>query len=230
VAACPSATMPSPKPPANTNTKPNLPWENITQSAIKAQTLSTANAVPLGSRLSTAFLTAFASDILAMGVVVPTVVTTKKTAIQLTAAEKTALASGHNLAMGIRQAVKTQAAPDVQLAYGVGTAVNPRIAKSVRSALDLIGKRIAAQPAEAAGFGITADDATAVANAISAIDAANQAQTTARATSPQATKTRNATARRLLAGIRRISGAGMRVFADDPTLYEAFASLTRKSG
>ena len=54
-------------------------------------------------------------------------------------------------------------------------------------------------------------------------------QTAARATSPQATQARNATARRLLTGIRRISGAGMRVFATDPTRYAAFAALTKKA-
>jgi hypothetical protein len=218
------------KNPANTDTRPDLPWDLISQNALKAQKLASDNAAALGGRVTAAFLAALGKDIASLVVVVPTVTTTKKAAVQLTAAQKKALAGGHKLVMGIRQAVKTQATPDVQLAYGIGTKVNPKIVKSVRSALDLVGKRIAAQPAEAASFGITTDDATAVANAISAIDAANQAQTVARATSPQATKARNATARRLLASIRQISGAGMRVFAEDPTLYEAFASLTRKAG
>ena len=215
--------------PANTDTKPNLPWDVIAQAALKAQKLAGDNAAALGSRVTPAFLAAFATDITALGVVVPTVITTKKGAVQLTAAQKAALVVGHNLVIGIRQSVKTQASPEVQLAYGVGTSVNPRLVKSVRSALDTIGKRIAAQPVEAAGFGITADDATAVTNAIGAIDASNQAQTTARATSPKATQARNATARRLLAGIRRISGAGMRVFAENPTLFDAFAALTKKA-
>jgi hypothetical protein len=101
--------------------------------------------------------------------------------------------------------------------------------KSVRSALDTIGKRIAAQPAEADAFGITSDDAAAITAAITAIDAADQAQEAARATAPKTTKDRNTMARRLLAGVRLIAGAGMRVFADNPTLHDNFAALVKKA-
>jgi hypothetical protein len=216
--------------PAKQDTKPNLPWVSIIQDAIKAQSLATDNQAALGSRLSTAFLSQFASDVTGLGVAVPAAMTAHTGAVQLTAAQALALETGANLVMGVRTSVKGQSPPvAVQAAYTVGSPVHRKLVKSVRSALDTIGKRIAAQPTEADGFGITTDDATAIAAAISAIDAADQAQEAARATAPKTTKDRNAMARRLIAGTRLIAGAGMRVFASNPTLHANFAALVKKA-
>jgi hypothetical protein len=56
----------------------------------------------------------------------------------------------------------------------------------------------------------------------------NPSPTSARLRDRASPKQRNATARRLLAGIKKISGAGMRAFTADPTLYEAFQALANK--
>jgi hypothetical protein len=216
--------------PAKNDTRPDLPWVAITQAAIKAQKLAQDNLAALGARVTPAFFTAFASDISALGTAVPAAMTARAGAVQLTASQTAALEIGHNIIRGIRTTVKGQSpGPDVQLAYWVGNTVNKTLVKSVRSALDTIGKRIAAQPAEAQSFGIAPEDATAITDAIAAIDAADKAQEQARAGAPQTTRDRNAVARRLLAGIKLISGAGMRTFASNPTLFANFAALTKKT-
>jgi hypothetical protein len=216
--------------PANTDTKPHETWVAIVQDAIKAQQLVTDNQAALGTRIKATFLTQFSADITGLGVAVPAAITAHEGAQQLTAEQTQALKVGANLIKGIRTAVKGQGpAAAVQAAYGVGSPVNRKLVKSVRSALDTIGQRIAAQATEADGFGITSDDAAAVAAAIAAIDGADQAQEAARATAPKTTKERNAIARRLLAGTRLIAGAGMRVFAGNPTLHANFAALVQKA-
>ncbi|MFT3776577.1 MAG: hypothetical protein QM820_65390 [Minicystis sp.] len=64
-----------------------------------------------------------------------------------------------------------------------------------------------------------------------AIEAADKAQEAARAASPQTTKDRNATAHRLLDGVKKIAGAGMRTFAGkDAAVYASFEALLSKKG
>jgi hypothetical protein len=216
--------------PAKSDTRPDLPWVSITQAAIKAQKLAQDNLAALGGRVTPAFFTAFVADIASLGTAVPAAMTARDGAVQLTAEQTAALEVGHNIIRGIRTTVKGQSpGPEVQLAYGVGSTVNKVLVKSVRSALDTIGKRIAAEAAEAQSFGIAPEDATAIADAIASIDKADKAQEDARAGAPKTTRARNAVARRLLAGIKLISGAGMRTFASNPTLFANFAALSRKT-
>jgi hypothetical protein len=215
--------------PAKQDTRPAESWDVITQTALKAQKLAEDNAATLGNRVKPAFITSFAADIALLGTAVPGAVTAKKGAVQLTAAQITALETGHNLVTGVRTAVKGQSpTPDVGLAYGVGVQVYKSNVKSVRSALDGISKRIAAQSAEAEAFGITTEDATAINDAITTIDKADTAAAQARAKAPKSTKDRNAAARRLIAGIKLIAGAGMRAFAADATKFANFAALVKK--
>lgn len=216
-------------PPSPDDTRPALPWAAIIQTALKAQELAQDNQAGLGKRIKPAFLAAFEADILALDVAVPAVQTVRDGSVQLTATQLTALTAGCHVIKGIREAVKGQnPKDDVRLAYTVGVRVQRRVVKSVRSALDTIGKRIAAQPTEAESFGITDEDAKAVTDAIAAIDKASQAQDAALAAVPATTRERNQIARRLLKGIKLISGAGMRAFATDSTLYPRFAALTEK--
>ena len=46
---------------------------------------------------------------------------------------------------------------------------------------------------------------------------------------PLVTRDRNATARRILAGVKKIAGIGMRTFVQDPTVYANFESLITKA-
>ncbi len=214
---------------AKSDSKPDLPWVAITQTAIKAQTLAADNQTALGTRITTAFITAFTADITALTIAVGTTITVHQGAIQLTAAQDAALTSGYNLIKGVRTAVKS-GSPDkaVLVAWGVGKRVQKTLVKDVRAGLVTISDRISGAAAEAAGFGITTDDLTDVTAAIAAIDAADAAQETGRATAPTTTRARNATARRLLAGIKLIAGAGMRVFKDDATTFANFEALVSR--
>ena len=53
-------------------------------------------------------------------------------------------------------------------------------------------------------------------------------QEAGRAAAPQTTLLRNAMARRILAGVKKIAGAGMRTFVSDPTTYAKFEALVSK--
>ena len=209
----------------NGNTKPRQDWQAIVQSAIKAQDLATQYAAQLGKRVSPAFLTAFTADLTALNAAVPAAINAHHGAVQLTAAQDAALLNGYNLVAGARTAVRGQTSDnDVLLAYGVGIKV-PMLVKHVKTALQKIIDRTTAEPTEAEAFGIVDDDVTAMKDALTLINQADVAQEQARATAPRTFKDRNAIARRLLAGVKRIAGAGMRVFANDPTPRASFAAL-----
>src|SRR6185437_7105095 len=209
----------------NGDLKPKQDWQEIVQLALKAEALATEYATPLGKRIPAAFLTSFAADLTSLNAAVPAAMNAHHGAVQLTAAQQTALLTGYNLVAGARMAVRGQTSDkDVLLAYGVGVKV-PMLVKHVKTALQKIVDRATAEPAEAEGFGIVDDDVTAMKNSLTAIDQADVAQEQARASAPKTTKDRNAIARRLLAGVKRIAGAGMRVFASDPTTRAAFAAL-----
>ncbi len=209
----------------NGDSKPKQDWQAIVQLALKAQALANEYATQLGKRVPATFLTSFAADLTSLNSAVPAAMNAHHGAVQLTAAQDAALLTGYNLVAGARTAVRGQTSDkDVLLAYGVGVEVR-MLVKDVKTALQKIIDRATAQVAEADGFGIVDDDVTAMKNALTAIDAADVAQEAARASAPKTTKDRNAIARRLLAGVKRIAGAGMRVFASDPTTRAAFAAL-----
>lgn len=211
---------------AKGDTRPRQDFSVIVQAGIKAQNLATTHATALGDRLSAAFLAAYAADLAALPDKVPAVITTHDGSVQLTAAQVTALEEAYNLVRGIKETVKSQTGDkDVLLAYGVGTRVNKLLVKEVTASVNKILARIKAEAAEAASFDLTASDTTALQGALAAIQKADQAQEAGRAAAPQSTAARNACARRVLAGIRKIAGAGMRTFNTDATLYANFAGL-----
>jgi hypothetical protein len=169
----------------------------------------------------------------ALPATVPAAIATHDGAVQLTAAQASTLEAGYNLVRGIKETVKSHSPEkDVLLAYGIGTRVNKLLVKEVVAAIQKITTRVQADPTEAAGFDIVAADTTALQAALAAIQAADTAQEAGRAAAPQSTAQRNATARRVLAGIKKIAGAGMRTFASgaaaNATLYESFAALLGK--
>jgi hypothetical protein len=213
------------KKPPPAEAKPRQTWTEIVQLGLKAQKLMTDHAAELGKRTPPAFVTSFGNDLAALNGAVSTVIIIKKGTVQLTAAQNAALTEGYNLVTGTRISVRGQTSDkDVRLAYGVGTEV-PMLVKDVKAALQQIINRVKAQPAEADGFGIVDDDLTAMQAALDAITKTDQAQEAGRATAPLTTKERNAIAKRLLAGVKRIAGAGMRAFAADPTVRANFVAL-----
>jgi hypothetical protein len=221
--------MASNKKAARADSKPDRDFNEINQLALKAQGLATQYASQIGNRLSAAFLASFAADITGLSVAVPATITSKGGQVQLTAAQAAALDGGYALVKGIRTTVKGHTADnDVLLAYGVGAKVNKRVVKEVTAALQTILNRIEAQPAEAASFDIVDEDVKAIKAALTEIATADQTQEAARAAGPQTTKDRNATARRLLDGVKKIAGAGMRAFVSDPTVYANFEALVSK--
>ena len=212
--------------PAATGTKkPEKSFAEIAQRALKAQQLVAAHGTALGDRITPAFLTALNADVAALTSHLPEVINTRNESVRSTAAQDQALLVGRNLVSGAHAAVRGMTSDrEVRLAYGVGTKV-PLLVKNVKASLQKIVDRATANPAEAVGFGITPTDITSFTASIAAIVAADTAQESARAAAPGATKTRNATARSVLAGIMRIAGAGMRAFANDPTIRAEFAAL-----
>jgi hypothetical protein len=215
---------------AKGDSKPKQNPNDINQLALKAQALATKHQATIGTRLSVAFLASFAADLTGLVNAVPAVLTSHAGKVQLTAAQGTALVAGYKLVKGVRTTVKAHdATKEVLLAYGVGTPTNKNLVGEVSAAIQTIIARVAAQPAEATSFDITADDVTALQAALTAIKDADTAQEAARASTPLTTAQRNATARRLLAGIKKIAGAGMRAFVSDATIYANFEGLVTKA-
>jgi hypothetical protein len=215
---------------AKLDAKPRQDWTEITQLGLTAQALAKKYATDIGTRLPATFLTTYAADLASLPAAVPNVITTKSGAVQLTAAQTTALDQGYQLGKGIKLTVKSYS-PDkgVLLAYGIGAHVNKLVVKDVVASLTTILNRVTAEPAEATSFDITSDDVNALKAAIAAIQTADSTQEQGRASAPQATKDRNATARRILAGVKKIAGAGMRAFVGQDTVYSAFEALVTKT-
>lgn len=206
--------------------EPNL----INQVGIQAQALAVEHEGRIGARLTADFLAVFAADLAGLLVAVPAVMTAKAGKVQLTAAQSSALDAGAKLVKGVRTTIKGhEADKPVLLAYGIGTPINKAVVKDVTAAIQKILARVTAEPAEAAAFDLVPADVDALHAALTAIRKADEAQEIARATAPLTTAQRNATARRLLAGIKKIAGAGMRAFADDPAVYANFEALLTKS-
>jgi hypothetical protein len=214
---------------AKQDTRPKKQFNAIGQLALTAQALAAKYAAQIGTRLSATFLQSFGSDITTLNAAVPTVIQTKDGVVQLTAAQTAALETGYQLVKGIRTTVKSQTGDkDVLLAYGVGTRVSKVLVKEVSAAIQTILARIKASPAEAASFDIVQADIDALNAALAAIQQADKDQEQGRAAAPQATKDRNAAARRLLDGIKKIAGAGMRSFPEDATIFASFEALVTK--
>ncbi len=210
--------------------KPKETLSVITQRGLKAQSLAMANQATLGKRITSTFLTTLGSDLTSLGAVGASVITAHDGSVQFTAAQNSALVSGHALVTAARTAVKgQQPAKDVLLAYGVGTKTSKLLVKDVSAALGKIITRATAEPTEAAAFGIIADDVASMTAAVAAIKTADSAQEAARAAAPLTTQQRNLTLRRVLASVHLIAGAGMLAFANDATNRALFAALIRKA-
>lgn len=217
--------------PAKTDSKPAEEWIVILQRGIKAQDLATKHHGELDARIPSTLLPELTADIAALGAVVPAAITAKQGAMQQTAAQNEALSACYALVTAARTAVKNhQPTPEVSLAYGVGTKTHPGVVKEVVAAAQKIVARASEQPKEALGFGIIDVDVSAMAAAVKAVHAADQAQEAARAGAPLSTKERNTTARRIIASTKKIAGAGVLAFATNATVRATFEALLKKAG
>ena len=173
----------------------------VTQLGLKAQGLLTKNTAQLTPRLPTTLAANLSSDLASMGVVVPAVQGAKEDASTSTAAQASELEQGFNLVTAVRASVaRDRPAKGVRLAYGVGLKMSKSLVKDVTNALQRIVNRATAQPAEAAGYGVTAADVTLFTAQIAAIKEADQAQ------SKPARRRR----RRRCRGTRRCGGSSSR--------------------
>jgi hypothetical protein len=100
----------------------------------------------------------------------------------------------------------------------------------VAAAISLILKRAGEKPAEAAELGILQKDLVALGEDLAAIAEADGAQEMHRAGAPGATKERNRTANRILAGVDVIVGAGVMEFAKEGGVRGAFEALVSGGG
>jgi hypothetical protein len=215
---------------AKGDTAPKQDVHVIHQLGQKAQDLAIRHQVPIGARLPPVFLASFAADLPGLIAALPAVIVAKGGQVQLTAAQNVALLNGYNLVKGFRTTVRGQQ-PDkeVLLAYGIGDKTNKGSVPEVTAAIQKVLDRMADQPAEAEAFDFVDDDVKALNEALLAIQQAEATQEKARATSPQTTAQRNITARRILAGVKKIAGAGMRTFVGDATVYANFEALLTKA-
>ncbi|MFT3776576.1 MAG: hypothetical protein QM820_65385 [Minicystis sp.] len=131
----------------NGDSKPRQEFNAIVQDALKAQGLAEKHKDEIGDRLPAEFVSSFTGDIDALGVAVPAVIGSKGGSVQLTAAQRAALDTGHKLVMGIRTTVQGRnPKDDVLLGYGVGTKTNKNVVKDVMAALTTVLDRVSTTP------------------------------------------------------------------------------------
>ena len=230
--ARPLAVGHNPQMPTATNdSRPGKDLAQITQVGLKAYLLALQYAADLTGRLEAKLVTDLNDDLTSLGVVVPAVKNAHAAAHATAVAQADALGAGHDLVTATRALVSRRKADEsVRKAYGVGSPVHANVVKDVSAGLRVILDRAAAQPAEAASLGILQKDLDAMKAHLATIQAADMAHENAKAAAPQTTKLRNATARRILAAVGVISGAGVLAFATSETERAAFDALVRKQG
>ena len=213
------------------NIAPKRDFNAVGQLGRKAVLLADGHAAEIGARLPAGYTKLVADDINSLDVAVPAAMNSKDNRVQLTAVQTTALATGYDLVKAFRTSVKSEGPDkDILLAYGVGANINPRLVKDVKAAIKKILDRLAAQPAEMKRFHFVQEDVDALKAAYDVIETADRDQETGRAEGPQVTRDRNANARRILAAVKKIAGAGMRACVKDPKAYAAFEALVAPKG
>jgi hypothetical protein len=181
----------------------------------------------VGGRLS--------DDLGAINVVVPGAIQARNECVALTHAHQARVEKGCERARDVRETVRRGGAVmEVQKAYGVGRPLNPNKPGTVIAALQQIIERANKEPEEAAGFGLIAEDVSALSGLVDALLKADTEQDQKRASAPLTTKERNRTGNRIIQTIVLIAGAGRSAFADDPDVRASFDELmeglkTRKS-
>ena len=210
----------------NPNAHPNQAFSDVILLGYKASNLGLLHAAALGPRLPPTTVSTLIDDLDLLGAAIPGARQVRHEARVATADQDAALRAGHARVKAVRDAVKKARATDeVKKAYGVGQPLNRALVRDVKSVLQLILDRAAANPAEAASLGIVQKDLDAMTVAHQAITDADKVQDQKRSTAPLSTQDRNRTANRIVTAVARIAGAGGLEFADDPKVLAEFTAL-----
>jgi len=205
-------------------------FNEINQLGIKARDLAKQYDAQLSSRLDAGIVADLIADLAALGESVPAVHGAKEESVTATREQASALEVGYQMVTAVRTNVaRKKPGKNVTVAYGVGTKTSKLVVKDVKGALNRIIKRAQNKPQEAARLGILPADIASFTAQLAAIEEADQAQEDARAQAPQATKQRNATARRILGAVDNIAGAGIMAFATSATERALFEGLIKKA-
>jgi hypothetical protein len=192
------------------DTHPRKDFTAITQSGLKALSLALDHQAVIDPRLPAGTVAGLEEDLEALGAAIPGAVQVRHEAKAATTAQNTMLKQGYAQVLAIRKAVRKAEAPkDVQKAYGVGQATAPNRVRDVKAALQQVIDRATIAPAEAAGFGLLAQDVDALKAVLASITDADTRQEKKRASAPRSTKQRNLTANRIVQASARIAGAGL---------------------
>lgn len=207
-------------------THPGQDFAGVTQVGLKALGLAQAHQAEIDPRLPAGLLPGLVTDLTALGVVVPAAAQARAEVKVATQARGAAVGRGVDCVTAVRRAVRDAGAPpDVRHAYGVGMSLDKRRPNALKTVVGLIVGRLDEHPEDAPAFGIVQADIDAVRALHTGVDAVSTAQAQKRASAPQTTKERNRTANRILAAVKRIRGAGVLAFAQDPVVRGEFAAL-----
>jgi len=197
----------------------------VIQLGLKAHRLATDEGA-IVPRLPAGFLDGLAADIAALGTLAAGARQAHLDATLATETQNAELDHAFQLVSAIRTAVRrAKPRPDVRRMYGVGHRLDPRSVTHLVVALSGLIDRATARPDEARDLGLLDRDVAELRELLATIRAANTRQETRRAKAPSSTKERDAAARRVLAAVSRIAGAGIVEFAHDPSKRAPFEAL-----
>jgi hypothetical protein len=203
---------------------PSKDFNTITQNALKALGLYTKYQSDLKERLGKDLN--LEGDLALLGVQVPGAKESKNASKTATAEQEAALLRGYELVSAVRTAIARQKpAPEIKKAYGIGVRTNIKVVKDVKAAMNLIINRATENAEEARSVKLLPKDIEELKKRLTEIGDADQTQEEQRASTPQNTKTRNATARRLIKATDEIIAAGILEFATRPTERKEFQDL-----
>jgi hypothetical protein len=205
--------------------RPKKPFTSIAVLGWRAFDLVNVHKTEIENRLP-GVTVRLGNDLESIKVVVPGAIQARNMCVASTHAQQALAEKGCDRARDIRATVRRGgAAVEVRKAYGVGRPLNPNNPGSVIAALQQIIERATKEPDEAAGFGLIADDVTALSSLMDALLKADTEQDQKRASAPLSTKERNRTGNRIIQTIVLIAGAGQSAFVDDPEIRARFSEL-----
>jgi hypothetical protein len=140
-----------------------------------------------------------------------------------------ALAAAEGLVTAIHDAVLgAKPKPAVRKAYGAGSKAVGKEVKQVVAAGELIVERAETNPAEALSLGILPADVTALAAAVAALKAAEQAARPGGGKAEVTAKQKRAAEARVHEAVARIAGTGVLAFATNAAVRAEFEALRPK--
>jgi hypothetical protein len=202
----------------------NPTFDNVITLGVRAKSLAIGHL--LQDRLPEGALEQLDIDVSLLQSRVPHTMETRRALRASTDTERAALAHGYELVRGVRTLVRgSRAGQRVRKHYGVGAKCSPRVLFEVVSVLQHIINRAETETEEAQSLGVMPEDVTRMREALVAIHKADQQQRELKIESPKQTQLRQEAAQRVLEAVRRIGGAGVTRFANQPAAEEFRALL-----